>query len=113
MYNGSCESVCNVTLDPTKKYLRWEWRFVHVPRKLGFFFCCCCCYRKEEGVAGGCLMEWDGIKSNQIKSRSYHICTKKPPQKSLTPPMVCHTCCHLLTRVNPAPTSSPSKKDDV
>jgi hypothetical protein len=30
----------------------------------------------------------------------------------LTPPMVCHTYCHLLTRVNPAPTSSPSKKDD-
>jgi hypothetical protein len=31
-----------------------------------------CCYRKEEGVAGGCLMEWDGIKSNQIKSNQDH-----------------------------------------
>ncbi len=26
-----------VTLDPTK-YLRWEWRFVPRPGKLGFFF---------------------------------------------------------------------------
>jgi hypothetical protein len=33
------KSVCNVTLEPTKKYLRWEWRFVvHGPRKLGFLF---------------------------------------------------------------------------
>lgn len=48
MYNGSCESVCNVTLDPTKKYLRWEWRFVHGPRKLGFFVVVVVTGRKKE-----------------------------------------------------------------
>jgi hypothetical protein len=75
------KSVCNVTLDPTKKYLRWEWRFVHGPRKLGFLL-----LLLQEGRRS-CKCLHHGMEWNQI----YIISNlHKPPRKSFTPPMVCH-----------------------
>jgi hypothetical protein len=83
---------CNI--GPNKKYLRWEWRFVvHGPRKLGFFFFVVVVTGRKKEFAGACMMEWNQIKSNQIKSISY--LHKKPSSKEFYPTHGL-SYCHLL-----------------
>lgn len=109
VYNGSCEKCMQCNIGPNKKYLRWEWRFCcSWTKKIRVFFLFVVVTGRKKEFAGACLMEWNQIKSNQIYIISY--LHKKPPQKSFTPPMVCHIVICLLTRVNQHPLAHQARR---
>jgi hypothetical protein len=78
---------CNI-LDPTKNKSKMGMEVCSWTKEVRVFSFVVVTGR-EEGVAGA----HDGMESNQIKSNLYHIISylhQKPPQKSFTPPMICH-----------------------